>query len=255
MAQDHGSVFVRVWRRAGEHHDSAFAAAISYFVLFSIIPMLSFLVAMVGYVVRDPVQQQSVADRVLQSLPLGTSQGLIFNAIHSASNQKGTLTIIGLIGLVWSASGMFGAIREALNVAWGARHQRGFIAGKLENLGGVLGFGLLMLLSMAGTIVMHLIQTPGVLPGVTSSLSSVGPVVQVIGFTVPALIALYLWSQFPAEGGGQYQFLSSVDLGLGAFGINLKLGLNGIALPMFFLAATVGLAAGIYALRSGAERL
>lgn len=74
-------------------------------------------------------------------------------------------------------------------------------------------------------------------------------------FTVPALIALWLWSQFPAEGAQHYQFLSTHDLGLGAFGITLKLGLNGIALPMFLLAAVVGLAAGLYALRSGAERL
>ncbi len=76
-----------------------------------------------------------------------------------------------------------------------------------------------------------------------------------VAFIIPALIALWLWWQFPAEGGGQYQYLSSVDTGLGAFGINLKLGLNGIALPMFLLAAIVGLAAGLYALRSGAERL
>ena len=76
-----------------------------------------------------------------------------------------------------------------------------------------------------------------------------------VAFIIPALIALWLWWQFPAEGGGQYQYLSSVDTGLGSFGINLKLGLNGIALPMFLLAAIVGLAAGLYALRSGAERL
>jgi NADH-quinone oxidoreductase subunit M len=74
-------------------------------------------------------------------------------------------------------------------------------------------------------------------------------------FTVPMLIALRLWSQFPAEGAHNYAFLSTTYTGLGNFGISLKLGLNGIALPMFLLAATVGLAAGLYALRSGAERL
>ncbi|MEI6105371.1 MAG: NADH-quinone oxidoreductase subunit M [Opitutae bacterium] len=74
-------------------------------------------------------------------------------------------------------------------------------------------------------------------------------------FLAQALIALWLWSVYPAEGGADYHFLSSVDTGLGRFGINLKLGLNGIALPMFMLAALVGLAAGLYALRSGAERL
>ena len=80
-------------------------------------------------------------------------------------------------------------------------------------------------------------------------------VLAAVAFTVPAIIALTLWWNFPAEGGGQYQYLSSIDMGLGAFGIKLKLGLNGIALPMFLLAALVGLAAGLYALRSGAERL
>lgn len=77
----------------------------------------------------------------------------------------------------------------------------------------------------------------------------------VAAFALPALIALWLWSQFPAEGAQHYQFLSSRDTGLAGFGISLKLGLNGIALPMFLLAAIVGLAAGLYALRSQAERM
>jgi NADH-quinone oxidoreductase subunit M len=76
-----------------------------------------------------------------------------------------------------------------------------------------------------------------------------------VAFILPALIALRLWSQFPAEGGADYQFLSTLDTGLSSFGLTLKLGLNGISLPMFLLAAIVGLAAGLYALRSGAERL
>jgi len=74
-------------------------------------------------------------------------------------------------------------------------------------------------------------------------------------FALPAAIALWLWGQFPAEGAQHYQFLSVIDTGLAPLGITLKLGLNGIALPMFLLAAIVGLAAGLYALRSQAERL
>ena len=76
-----------------------------------------------------------------------------------------------------------------------------------------------------------------------------------VAFVVPALVALWLWSEFPVGGGHQYHFLSVTDTGLAPLGISLKLGLNGIALPMFLLAAVVGLAAGLYALRSGAERL
>ncbi len=76
-----------------------------------------------------------------------------------------------------------------------------------------------------------------------------------VAFIWPAIIALWLWKEFPANAGNAYQFLSKTDTGLAGFGITLKLGLNGVSLPMFLLAAIVGLAAGIYALRSGAERL
>src|SRR4051812_6066409 len=76
-----------------------------------------------------------------------------------------------------------------------------------------------------------------------------------VAFIVPVLIALWLWSVFPAEGAQNYHYLSAVDTGLTNWGISLKLGLNGISLPMFLLAAIVGLASGLYALRSQAERL
>ena len=76
-----------------------------------------------------------------------------------------------------------------------------------------------------------------------------------VAFAVPALAALWLWGDFPSNNGATYFYPSSLDTGLGFFGISLKLGLNGISMPMFLLAAIVGLAAGLYALRSGAERL
>ena len=75
------------------------------------------------------------------------------------------------------------------------------------------------------------------------------------GFALPAAIALYLWWLFPADAGAAYFFTSDTATGLQDFGISLKLGLNGVSLPMFVLAGVVGLAAGLYALRSNAERL
>jgi NADH-quinone oxidoreductase subunit M len=79
-----------------------------------------------------------------------------------------------------------------------------------------------------------------------------------LGFSVPAAIALYLWSQYSAASATAYEgyaFYTRYDTGLAALGITLSLGLNGIALPLFVLAGLVGLAAGLYAIQSGAERL
>ncbi|MBE7540398.1 MAG: NADH-quinone oxidoreductase subunit M [Opitutaceae bacterium] len=76
-----------------------------------------------------------------------------------------------------------------------------------------------------------------------------------LGFGVPALIAIYAWVSFPSGLGDRFAYLASYDTGLGSLGIKLTLGLNGISLAMFVLAGVVGLAAGLYAIQSGAERL
>lgn len=112
----------------------------------------------------------------------------------------------------------------------------------------ILSNAQLLQLAIATPLVAALIIALGLPKRFATKLSAVA-------FALPALIALWLWAQFPAEGAQNYHFLSSLDTGLARFGITLKLGLNGIALPMFLLAAIVGLAAGLYALRSQAERL
>ena len=76
------------------------------------------------------------------------------------------------------------------------------------------------------------------------------------GFAIPLLLALHAWYHFssaPLISG--YAFLKTYSTGLEAVGISLKLGLNGISLPLFVMAGLVGLAAGLYAIQSQAERL
>lgn len=79
-----------------------------------------------------------------------------------------------------------------------------------------------------------------------------------IGFIFPAIVAIFLCCQFAGadKGASGYAFLSNFDTGLQAsVGISLMLGLNGISMPLFLLAGLVGLAAGIHAIQSKAERL
>lgn len=77
-----------------------------------------------------------------------------------------------------------------------------------------------------------------------------------VAFAIPALLALHVWYHFAdAEKVEGYAFIKQYSTGLDYLGISLKLGLNGISLPLFVLAGLVGLAAGLYAIQSGAERL
>jgi len=111
----------------------------------------------------------------------------------------------------------------------------------------------LLLLAIAAPLAAALAIALGLPDRLTRSLAAVA-------FAVPAGIALWLWSQFPAyaaipAGHLGFAFYSLHALGLEKMGIHLTLGLNGISLPLFVLAGIVGLAAGLYALQSGAERL
>lgn len=78
-----------------------------------------------------------------------------------------------------------------------------------------------------------------------------------VGFGAPALAALWLWYNYSTvtDFHGGYAFYQSYNTGLHSFGIHLSLGLNGISLPLFVMAGVVGLAAGLYAIQSAAERL
>src|ERR1700691_5546872 len=64
-----------------------------------------------------------------------------------------------------------------------------------------------------------------------------------VGFGLPFLLALHVWWHYgaaPKEAG--YAFLTRYSTGLDGLGIGLKLGVNGIAMPMFVLAGLVGFA-------------
>jgi NADH-quinone oxidoreductase subunit M len=77
-----------------------------------------------------------------------------------------------------------------------------------------------------------------------------------VAFAVPLLVALDAWWYFndaPQTSG--YAYLQTYSTGLQNIGISLKLGLNGISMPLFVMAGIVGFAAGLYAIQSQAERL
>ncbi len=79
-------------------------------------------------------------------------------------------------------------------------------------------------------------------------------VISMVGFVVPALISVWLWYAYTVSRLSGYAFTSDTATGLENFGISLKLGLNGISLPLYLLAGVVGLAAGIYAMFSEVKR-
>lgn len=85
----------------------------------------------------------------------------------------------------------------------------------------------------------------------TGAIRAVG----LIGFALPALIAIFFAQQTGLLSEGGYVFVKSWDTGLSQFGITFTLGLNGLSMPLYLMSGIVGLAAGLHACFAQMQRL
>jgi membrane protein len=169
------------------HRNTQAASAIAYGVLFAIVPMAGLLLAAFGFAMRDPGQRAWIVDLALQSLPL-QSNAFVIEAIRGIASQSVALSAVGLVGIVWSASGLFGAIRDAFNVAWEVRTPRSFLMGKLVDVIAMVGLGLLLAASVGGTVAIHLWQAWSRTAPPSAALQVVTPIVGVAGLVLPAVV-------------------------------------------------------------------
>ena len=182
---------VRALQAFGEDRCSHMAAAISYYALLSLFPLLILLVSVVGIFLRSSSLQQDLVDQVLDILPLTQDEGAdeVSRAVRAVAGVSVPLTIVGLAALAWSASAMFGAIRSSLNVAWGSSRRRSLVRQKLLDLAMMAGFGAFFLLSISATGLLRATQE--------ASSNLLGPLSgssfffwRAVSFAVPALLSL-----------------------------------------------------------------
>ena len=129
------------------------AASIAYHVLFSLFPLAIVLAAAFAIVVQLTGLRGDVVDTIVSQVPLsasGTSQ--LRRLLEGATSGYSALGLLGVVGLVWAASGMMGAVRVALNGAWDVEQARPYLKGKLVDLGLVLVVALGGIASVSATI-------------------------------------------------------------------------------------------------------
>jgi membrane protein len=147
-------------------HDAfAQAAAISFFALFSLAPILVMALATAGAIFgRDKARYEIVAQ--FTSL-LGREGGeFIGTVVDKASDpEKGIAAgIVGMLMLLVAASGAFAQLRAALNLIWEVAPAKGlgvgrFVRARIASFGLALGVGFLLVVSLVISAVMAGVQT------------------------------------------------------------------------------------------------
>jgi membrane protein len=154
-------LFHRSLQEFFEDNCTQMAAAISYYVLFSLFPLLIFLVGILGLALQNSQLQQDLIDAVLDFIPLTKDEGRdeVSEAVRGISGVgSGALGVFGLIGMAWSGSNMFGVIRRSINTAYDLEQQRPFVQQKLLDLAMVLGTGAFFLASVSATTFLRTVR-------------------------------------------------------------------------------------------------
>lgn len=125
------------------------AAALTYFVFFSVFPLLLLAVTLAGLFLDPDDARAFIFNNVARVTPgsLDLLQSVLNEALKNRENA-GWLALIGFATLAYSASGAFDALDKAINRAWSTEKKPGFLASKLTSFGMMLAVGALLILSV-----------------------------------------------------------------------------------------------------------
>jgi membrane protein len=233
-----GPVLRETWDSWNKHNAPKLGAALSYYTIFSIAPLMIVVIAIIGFAFgRQAAQGQIMAQ--IQHLIGHDGAQAIQTVIANADQPKTGLiaTIIGLITLFLGASGVLTELRDSLNRIWEVDVESSvglwrIVRERLASFGMVLAIGFLLLVSLILSAAISAAGKfmDGLLPVPAAVLQIVNVLFSFIVITVLfALIYRFLpddeieWSDVAIG-----SIVTALLFTLGKFAIGLYLGRAGI---------------------------
>lgn len=136
------------------------AAALAYYSIFSLAPLLIIIIAIAGFVMDDAAARKQVQAQLTELVGAKSAQTL---ESMTAARKMGSTPLamaLGIVALLFGAGGVFGQLQDALNTIWEVKAKSGggvwrLIRDRFLSLTMVLGLGFLLLISMALTTAVH----------------------------------------------------------------------------------------------------
>lgn len=150
-----GSLFGQVWRSWNDDYGSSMGAALAYYTMFSLAPLLLIVISVAGLVFGDAAARgeiQAQLDALMGEQGASAVQSLLAS-VHDPS--KGIVgTLLGVVLLLIGATTVFGELQDALDRIWRVPAKgpgNGWIAlvrSRLLSFGMILSLGFLLTVSL-----------------------------------------------------------------------------------------------------------
>jgi membrane protein len=185
-----------------EHHGDHYAAAITYFSVVALVPLLMIAFAVAGYVLLgDPVLLAELEETVTGAVGPGLA-ATVDQLVSEALRQSETVGILGLAlaaytGLVWMYR-----VREALSAQWGQRTAGPpYLAGAISDTVALLGLALVLAVSLGlvvlGDAVTAAVAGPEGAGWVRTALATTMTVA--LSLAANLLVVLWMIARLPRE--------------------------------------------------------
>jgi len=142
-----GTVPGRVAQKFLDDQAPNWAALIAWNTLFAMFPIVIFAASLLGFALRLFGEANTVVYKTIFSALPGDQTELV-KAVSGVKSQSGLLFIVGLVGLLWGGSALFGAMEQAFAVIYHTK-PRDFVRQKLIAFGMVFLFTILLGIAVA----------------------------------------------------------------------------------------------------------
>lgn len=140
----------RVWADMYEGDLLTRAAALSYYFLLALFPLLIFLTAMLGYFAEGGTElRRNLLNYLASIAPRSASQLVRATVEEITEGAGGGKLSFGLVAALWFASFGMGAVGDTLNSAYGVRESRPFWRVRLISLGLTAALAALIISALA----------------------------------------------------------------------------------------------------------
>lgn len=168
-------------------------AALAFYTVFSLAPLLIITVAIAGLVFGREAAQGQIFDQ-LRSLVGEASAGAMQDVVQNANSTPATglvATLIGFATLIVGASGVFGQMQTSLNFIWGVQSKPGrgilgLLHDRVLSFGFILVVGFLLLISLLLTTAIAFIAEwfGGIVPGIEMLIQAANAILSLAVITL-----------------------------------------------------------------------
>ena len=178
-------ILVQAYRTFNQMRAVEGAAAMTFYAVFSLFPLLALLVIVASLI----IPHDSIADLLGNYLSpiFPVSRSFLDEVIARFVEVRAASGIVGLMALFWSATGVFVVLAHNINLAWENARRRNFIQGRLVAISTVAVLMALLVAALLSSLFLGFLSSRS--PYFLNSFNPRAPVVSLVVKMAPFALA------------------------------------------------------------------